>query len=435
MALTKVTGELVDIGDLDISNVGSIQLDSIAGDADSNTSITFSGSDVITVATGGSTAATFNADQTTTFSGAVTFNGPNLNITADDARLLVEEADGTNIGWYGDITGGGVGGCFLYNHGGTATVQLRADATASFINNGANFGIGTASPQGGLHLVGPSSGQVELYLSDADEGTGASDSLLITKSGTSSYIYDRDASSSLRLGAADNHSILFIDGSNERVGIGTTSPARSLHVKGGSASSMIRVDNGADGHDTGFEIYQNGSRKWEIHSDDSQSDCLSIRNASGTEKFRFLQGGGITFNGDTASANALDEYEEGTWTPQIKGWGGSNVSISTVSDAVYTRVGRLVYISAYLLNIDIAGMTDGTYVVIHNLPFASDADNYAPIVLGYNNTNIAGGYVENNGIVYLNNSSGTEFQQQNNDLTPTNGTARFMIGITLTLNV
>ena len=106
-----------------------------------------------------------------------------------------------------------------------------------------------------------------------------------------------------------------------------------------------------------------------------------------------------------------------------------------MSDAVYTRVGRLVYISAYLLNIDFAGMTSGTYVVIHNLPFASDADNYTPITLGYNNTNIAGGYVENNGIVFLNNSSGTEFQQQNNDITPTNGTARFMIGITMSLNV
>ena len=60
MALTKVVGELIDIGDLDISNVGSIQLDSIAGDADSNTSITFSGSDVITIATGGETQLTFN---------------------------------------------------------------------------------------------------------------------------------------------------------------------------------------------------------------------------------------------------------------------------------------------------------------------------------------------------------------------------------------
>ena len=47
-----VTGTL-DLSDSNFTNVGSLQLDSIAGDGDTNTSITFSGSDVITVATGG----------------------------------------------------------------------------------------------------------------------------------------------------------------------------------------------------------------------------------------------------------------------------------------------------------------------------------------------------------------------------------------------
>jgi hypothetical protein len=32
------------------------------------------------------------------------------------------------------------------------------------------------------------------------------------------------------------------------------------------------------------------------------------------ERMRILSSGGITFNGDTAAANALDDYEEGTWT-------------------------------------------------------------------------------------------------------------------------
>ena len=55
MAYTKVTGALVgSLSDLDLTNVGDIQLDSISGDGDTNTSITFSGSDVITIATGGS---------------------------------------------------------------------------------------------------------------------------------------------------------------------------------------------------------------------------------------------------------------------------------------------------------------------------------------------------------------------------------------------
>jgi hypothetical protein len=53
-----VTGTL-DLSDSNFTNVGSLQLDSIAGDGDTNTSITFSGSDVITVAAGGDNQVTF----------------------------------------------------------------------------------------------------------------------------------------------------------------------------------------------------------------------------------------------------------------------------------------------------------------------------------------------------------------------------------------
>ena len=63
-----VTGTF-DLSDSNFTNAGSISLDSISGDDDANTSITFSGSDVITIATGGSTAATFNASQALTLSG------------------------------------------------------------------------------------------------------------------------------------------------------------------------------------------------------------------------------------------------------------------------------------------------------------------------------------------------------------------------------
>jgi len=50
---TLTVAGALDFGDATLSNVGALQLDSIAGDGDTNTSITFSGSDVITVATGG----------------------------------------------------------------------------------------------------------------------------------------------------------------------------------------------------------------------------------------------------------------------------------------------------------------------------------------------------------------------------------------------
>ena len=92
-----VTGTL-DLSDSDFTNVGSIQLDSIAGDGDTNTSITFSGSDVITIATGGSTAATFNASQVTTLSGNLTLTGtPTGNfITHIDQYRIIGNFDTDN---------------------------------------------------------------------------------------------------------------------------------------------------------------------------------------------------------------------------------------------------------------------------------------------------------------------------------------------------
>jgi hypothetical protein len=57
---TLTVAGALDFGDAVLSNVGAVALDSISGDADANTSITFSGSDVITITTGGETQVTFN---------------------------------------------------------------------------------------------------------------------------------------------------------------------------------------------------------------------------------------------------------------------------------------------------------------------------------------------------------------------------------------
>jgi len=90
-----VTGTL-DFSDSAITNVGSIQLDSIAGDADSNTSITFSGSDVITMATGGTSALTIDASQNVTIAGDLTVSGDDITMaTNTSGNLLI--ADGTNF--------------------------------------------------------------------------------------------------------------------------------------------------------------------------------------------------------------------------------------------------------------------------------------------------------------------------------------------------
>ena len=120
-----VTGT-IDFSDSNITNAGSIQLDSIAGDADTNTSITFSGSDVITVATGGSTALTVNADQSVTFSGAISGTSADLDggVTIDNFTI-----DGTEIDLSsGDLTVD-VAGDIILDAGG-ANITFKDDGTS-----------------------------------------------------------------------------------------------------------------------------------------------------------------------------------------------------------------------------------------------------------------------------------------------------------------
>ena len=93
---TLTVAGAVDFGDAALSNVGAVQLDSISGDADNDTSITFSGSDVITIATGGTTAVTVDASQNVTIAGDLTVTGDDITMgTNTSGNLLI--ADGTNF--------------------------------------------------------------------------------------------------------------------------------------------------------------------------------------------------------------------------------------------------------------------------------------------------------------------------------------------------
>jgi hypothetical protein len=71
---------------------------------------------------------------------------------------------------------------------------------------------------------------------------------------------------------------------------------------------------------------------------------------------------GLTFNGDTAAANALDDYEEGTWTPTQTVVG----AVGSVISANYRKIGSLVY---FQFDIIAATTADtGQFQVV--LPFA-----------------------------------------------------------------
>lgn len=104
-------------------------------------------------------------------------------------------------------------------------------------------------------------------------------------------------------------------------------------------------------------------------------------NTAVTERVRILSTGGITFNGDTATANALDDYEEGTWTP--------SPNYGTVSgvDCIYTKIGNTVHVSGAL-----AGFSDYTTtedIIISGLPFTSSVSSTVAGAVMYRDVNVS----------------------------------------------
>ena len=84
---------------------------------------------------------------------------------------------------------------------------------------------------------------------------------------------------------------------------------------------------------------------------------------NGTEKMRLLSGGGITFNGDTAAANALDDYEEGTFDCSIHD--GTTTPTQT-QKGYYVKIGKMVHIHGQTI---ISGSSSGGSLLRITLPF------------------------------------------------------------------
>ena len=79
--------------------------------------------------------------------------------------------------------------------------------------------------------------------------------------------------------------------------------------------------------------------------------------------------GGNIYLGGTGSANALDDYEEGTFVPKFTfGGGSSGQSYSSVRNGFYTKIGRVVYVTIRL-ELSAKGSSTGT-IRIADLPFA-----------------------------------------------------------------
>ena len=201
-----------------------------------------------------------------------------------------------------------------------------------------------------------------------------------------------------RVKGNSDDSLLYSDASLNRIGIGTSTPTSKLTVTSSSSSPLAVNRSNANG--TMIDLQANGTTKSVIgynsnnevfvrtdlgglrfsHTSfrptitgyNSNDDAADLGTSTNRFKDLYLSSG--IFLGGNASANKLDDYEEGTFTPVLSdaSSGGTNASAANIF-GYYTKIGDTVNVIINFTNIVTTGMTATNSLFIQSLPFASSA--------------------------------------------------------------
>jgi len=203
-------------------------------------------------------------------------------------------------------------------------------------------------------------------------------------------------------------SVLKVDSTNNRVGIGTATPASALSFPIGTVTAVGMT--AATAHQAGnagtlkFGISDGGADFAGMHVVNSHGGTYSSQDllfftgegpvSLATERVRITRSGnvgvgvtpsgtggclqlksGITFPATqvaSADANTLDDYEEGTWTPTLTFATPGTLAVTySQQTGNYTKVGNLIT-ARYSITINIGGLVIGTAsggLKITGLPF------------------------------------------------------------------
>jgi len=251
---TLTVAGALDFGDATLSNVGAVQLDSIAGDGDTNTSITFSGSDVITVATGG-------AGRLTIGDGAlspVTNNQIDLGTSSLEFKDAFFDGTVTADAFVGNITGNATGTAATVTGAAQSNITSLGTLTTltvdNVITNGAT--IGHTSDTDLLTLadgVLTIAGDLVVSGDDITMGTNTSGHILVADGTNFNPVAVTDLSAISTVASGDT--LLAVDAS----GGGLKKIARSVLVAGLATSSALNNVSEDDTPQLGGNLDMNGS--------------------------------------------------------------------------------------------------------------------------------------------------------------------------------
>jgi len=334
---------------------------------------------------------------------------------ADNDEFVVVDtsADETKAITYGE----------LKNFNGTLTSDgLTVDTNTLHVDATNNrVGIGTTSPSAPIAAVGSldilqltgTSGNAFARFTDSDASSdfsiGADDG---SGSGAGAFIiYDRNATAyRMAIDSSGNllvgHTSAFSPISNGGSGVTATAAGQLFAGHAGTPLYVNREDSDGDiavFRKDGSTVGSIGARGGQLYigtgdtalkflpsvdavvgatAADGQGRDGAIDLGLGGSRFKDLYLSGGVYLGGTGSANKLDDYEEGTFSPAIKG-NISNPSTAATANGYYTKVGNLVSIHIKFSALNLSGASG--YFYFEALPFSgATSTNDVGSVMHYN---------------------------------------------------
>ena len=249
-----------------------------------------------------------------------------------------------------------------------AGITSSADATAITIDSSENVGIGTTAPAAKIDIEDTLQATANQHYSlvvgggSGSDTVGNSSSILLS---TTQGVTRGSSISAEKANVGNGHNLIFSTSASTaapteamrinsagRVGIGTTQMNNGLNLPQGTGD-----DNRIGWSDGG------GTRRGTIGVS-SANDDMEFRIGSSSTLKVSVSSDGLLFNGDTAAANALDDYEEGTWSPTLIGATFANQTTT----GRYVKIGNIVHIQYYTAAFNISSASGAAR--ISNLPYA-----------------------------------------------------------------
>jgi len=264
--------------------------------------------------------------------------------TDTDGNGITIQRNSTTAGTYGQL-----GFIQSTNDAGAPNLFIRGYRGSSFSDNFMTFGTG-GSGAGTERMRIDSVGNLLVASTSAANSTAG----FRAYSGGNGAFTSSATSLSLNRLSSDGEILAFQK---------DTATVGSIGTK--ASDLYIGTTNGAD--ECYLRFAYNGERIIPSDASGSANDAaLDLGDSPSRFKDLYLSGG--VYLGGTGTANKLDDYEEGTWTPTAQLYSGT----MTVNSATYTKIGNLVTLKA---SVTFDATTDSSGVSIQSIPFAHTGAN------------------------------------------------------------